>query len=105
MRVNEASGGRMITDPVPAMTPTIQDRAPSSKAGHEMASRVGAVDLYWIPLGAGAHAARITGKVFEAVSAFRQHRPRGDLYHSALELTTPDGRYVVEQTPVPGGDG
>jgi hypothetical protein len=33
--------------------------------------------------------------------------PRGrcDLYHSALELTVPDGRYVIEMTPVRAADG
>ena len=29
----------------------------------------GAVDLYWIPLGAGAHVVRISGKAFETVAA------------------------------------
>jgi hypothetical protein len=59
--------------------------------------------LYWIPLGAGAHAARISGKVFEAVAARVQHREPCDLYHSALEIATDAGRWIVEQTPVPNG--
>ena len=59
------------------------------------------VDLYWIPLGAGAHVVRISGKVFEACSAFVQRRPRRDLYHSALTVCVPEGRFVIEQTPVP----
>jgi hypothetical protein len=58
------------------------------------------VDLYWIPLGAGQHVVRISGKVFEAISAFVQRRERGELYHSALVVTVDDGRYVVEMTPV-----
>jgi hypothetical protein len=61
----------------------------------------GAVDLYWIPLGAGAHVVRISGKLFEAASALVQHRDRSDLYHSALEIRVPEGRFVIEQTPVP----
>jgi hypothetical protein len=65
------------------------------------AGSAGSVDLYWIPLGAGAHAARVSGQLFEAVSAFVQHRRRCDLYHSALEVRVPEGRYVIEQTPVP----
>jgi hypothetical protein len=65
----------------------------------------GAVDLYWIPLGAGAHVVRVSGKLFEAASAFVQRRPRCDLYHSALEVRVPEGRYVIEQTPVPDLDG
>jgi hypothetical protein len=68
-------------------------------------SRVAAVDLFWIPLGAGAHAARVSGEIYEAVSARAQRRERRRLYHSALEVQTPEGRYVVEQTPVPDTDG
>src|SRR4051812_37452260 len=63
------------------------------------------VDLYWIPLGAGAHAARFSGRVYEAIAAFMQRRPRCDLYHSALEVHVPEGRYVIEQTPVPDAHG
>ncbi len=64
-----------------------------------------AVDLYWIPLGAGARVVRLSGKVFEAIGATVQRRRPCDLYHSALILSVPDGRYVVEQTPVPDEDG
>jgi hypothetical protein len=61
----------------------------------------GSVDLYWIPLGAGAQVVRFSGKVFEALSALVQRRPRCDLYHSALEVRVPEGRFVIEQAPVP----
>ncbi len=60
-----------------------------------------AVDILWIPLGAGAHVVRASGKVFEAVSASLRGRSRCDLYHSALEVHAAEGRYVIEQTPVP----
>jgi hypothetical protein len=60
----------------------------------------GAVDLYWIPLGAGAHVVRISGSIFESISAFIQRRPRCALYHSALQIHVPGGRYVIEQAPV-----
>jgi hypothetical protein len=59
-----------------------------------------AVDLYWIPLGAGQHVVRLSGKLFEATRAWLQRRPRCDLYHTALVVTVPEGRFVVEQTPV-----
>lgn len=59
------------------------------------------IDILWIPLGAGAHAARIGGRVFEAVAAKAAGRPRCDLYHSALQVHTPEGVWVIEQTPVP----
>lgn len=63
------------------------------------------VGLLWIPLGAGQHVVRISGSVFEALSAFVQRRPACDLYHSTLVVTVPDGRYVIEMTPVPDQHG
>ena len=67
------------------------------------ASTVG-IDLYWLPLGAGGHSVRANGRVFEAVAARLARRPVRDLYHSALGLRLPEGRYVVELAPVPRGD-
>ncbi|MGZ4390388.1 MAG: hypothetical protein ACXVZL_13505 [Gaiellaceae bacterium] len=58
------------------------------------------VDLYWLPLGAGGHSVRVNGRVFEAVAAAIGRRPRYDLYHSGLEVTVPEGRFVIEQAPV-----
>jgi len=63
------------------------------------------VDLYWLPLGAGGHFVRLNGRVYEAFAAAIQRRPRRDLYHSALEVRVPDGRYVIEQAPVPDRHG
>lgn len=63
------------------------------------------VDLYWLPLGAGGHSVRFNGRVFEAVVSRLEHRPAGELYHSALEVRVPDGRFVIEMTPVADGDG
>ncbi|HXD55852.1 MAG TPA: hypothetical protein VN618_13945 [Solirubrobacteraceae bacterium] len=59
------------------------------------------VELYWLPLGAGGHSVRFNGRVFEAISALLQRRPRCDLYHAALEVHLPEGRFVIEMTPVP----
>ena len=66
-----------------------------------MASSVGtsAVDLYWLPLGAGGHSVRLNGRLFEWVAARIEHRDRCDLYHSALEIRVQEGRFVVEQAP------
>ena len=64
-----------------------------------------AVDLLWLPLGAGGHSVRVNGLVFEAVAAAVARRERRDLYHSALEVTVPGGRYVVEQAPAWGEGG
>jgi len=60
----------------------------------------GAVHLFWIPLGAGGHVVRLNGKVYEAITAFIDHRPRCALYHSALEVVVPDGRFVIESAPI-----
>ena len=66
---------------------------------------VAGVDLYWLPLGAGGHSVRLNGRVYEAVVSRLEHRPACDLYHCALEVRVPEGRFVIEQAPVPGGDG
>jgi hypothetical protein len=63
------------------------------------------VDLYWLPLGAGGHSVRLNGRVFEAVAAGMERRRACDLYHSALEVRAPQGRFVIEMTPIPAGDG
>ena len=58
------------------------------------------VDLLWLPLGAGGHVVRLNGKVYEAITAFLERRPKCDLYHSALEVDVPDGRFVIESAPI-----
>jgi hypothetical protein len=58
------------------------------------------IDLYWIHLGAGASVVKLNGKAHEAIKAFIEHRSRAALYHSALAIHAPEGRYVVEVTPV-----
>jgi hypothetical protein len=59
-----------------------------------------AVDLYWLPLGAGGHAVRLNGKAFEYIVARVHHRAACELYHSALVVEVPEGRFVIEQAPV-----
>jgi hypothetical protein len=59
-----------------------------------------AVDLYWLPLGAGGHCVRVYGRIFELFSARLQHRDPCDLYHSALEVQLGRSRYVIELAPV-----
>jgi hypothetical protein len=63
------------------------------------------VDLYWLPLGAGGHFVRLNGRLYEAVVARLEHRPRQELYHSALELRIPGSRWVIESAPIRAGDG
>jgi hypothetical protein len=59
-----------------------------------------AVDLYWLPLGAGGHFVRLNGRIYEALAARLQRRRPRDLYHSALQVEVPEGTFVIEQAPV-----
>lgn len=62
--------------------------------------------LYWLPLGAGGWFVRMNGRIYESIRAVADHRPPLDLYHTALEVCVPDGRFVVENAwPVPTADG
>jgi hypothetical protein len=67
-------------------------------------SRTAAVNLYWIPLGAGGHCVRFNGRVFEAIDAARRHRERCDLYHAALVVELDGDRYTIEVAPSPDPD-
>jgi hypothetical protein len=67
-------------------------------------SRTAAVDLYWIPLGAGGQCVRFNGRIFEAIDAARGHRPRCDLYHAALVVELDGHRYTLELAPSPDGE-
>jgi hypothetical protein len=69
-----------------------------------MSGRVG-IDLYWLPLGAGGNFVRFNGRAYEAIKARLDRRPACDLYHSGLEVFVPEGRYVIEMTPVVDGRG
>jgi hypothetical protein len=48
---------------------------------------------------------RFNGIVYEAISAWFQHRPRLEIYHSALEVELASTRYSIEMTPVPNRRG
>ena len=63
-----------------------------------------ALDLYWIPVGAGGHYVRFNGRVFEALAAARRHRARCDLYHVALAVELDGDRYTIELAPTPDDD-
>jgi hypothetical protein len=63
------------------------------------------IDLYWLPLGAGGHFVRFNGCIYEAICALREHRQCCDLYHSALQVHIPEGRFVIEMAwPIPNLD-
>lgn len=63
-----------------------------------------AVDLYWIPLGAGGRSVRFNGKAYEAVAASMAGRPRCDIFHTALTVQVRDARFTIEMTPIPNGN-
>jgi hypothetical protein len=60
------------------------------------------VDLYWIPLGAGAGGTvvRWSGRAYEALAAAAGHRSRCALFHSALEVRVDGVTTTIEMAPV-----
>jgi hypothetical protein len=72
----------------------------------EPSPRMPAIGLYWIPVGAGGVGfVRTNGRIYEWVQARRERRPTRQLFHTALELFLPEGRYVIENAwPSPNGD-
>jgi len=59
-----------------------------------------AIDLFWIPLGAGGYSVRWNGRIYEALASLHQRRPARDLYHAALVVTDCRGtRFVIEMAP------
>ena len=64
--------------------------------GQSKRERLAAVDLYWLPLGAGGQFVRLNGRIYERLAAWAQRRPARDLYHSALEIEVP-GRKVCRR--------
>jgi hypothetical protein len=65
-----------------------------------------AVDLYWIPVGAGtSRAQQLSLRCWEAFEAFRARRPRATLLHSALKVALGAQTFTLELTPAfVGGD-
>jgi hypothetical protein len=69
------------------------------------AARAG-IELYWLPLGAGGWFVKLNGRIWEAIQARREHRRPLGLYHTALVVRVPEGRFVVENCwPIPNADG
>ncbi len=89
-RVSARPRGRPVTEidgssvrPASSKTRAMLDPVPGDPAPDPMMAMAG-VRLYWIPLGAGQHVVRASGRVFEALTAWAQRRRRCALYHSAL---------------------
>ena len=64
------------------------------------------IHLYWIPLGAGGVGfVRFNGRVYERIRARAERRQPLDLYHTALEVRVPEGRFTIENAwPIPDSD-
>ena len=75
------------------------------EGSNALGDRPAALDLYWIPLGAGAHVVRSSGRTYERLSAWVQHRSPQNLYHSALIAVVDGGSVVIEMTPIPDARG
>jgi hypothetical protein len=55
------------------------------------------IDLFWIPLGAGGSGfVRLNGRIYEGIRARMEGRRPGAIYHTALQVHTTTGRFVVE---------
>jgi hypothetical protein len=68
-------------------------------------SHTAAVDLYWIPLGAGGDSSvRFNGRVVAALDAARRRRTRCDLYHAAIVVELDGELYAIEVAPSPHAD-
>jgi hypothetical protein len=64
-----------------------------------------AVELYWIPLGAGGQVVRLSGRLYEALIAGLGHRQRRSLYHAAIVVHLQGERYTIELAPTPDSHG
>jgi hypothetical protein len=59
--------------------------------------KTGKIDLYWIPLGAGGSGfVRLNGRIYEARKSRLERRRPSALYHTALQVHVPEGRFVIE---------
>lgn len=78
--------------------------ASSATSATTTATTAGAavVELYWLPLGAGPgrQLVRLSGRLYERLSAHRGGRPPQALFHSALRVWVHGEDHVVEMAPV-----
>ena len=91
-----------------ATTATQSRPNPSGRLGPGVEGDVssGSIDLYWLPLGAGGWFVRLNGRIYETIKALLERRRPLDLYHSALEVRVPEGRFIIENAwPIPDANG
>jgi hypothetical protein len=89
------------------MPPQVTSRlepAPAPEA--PLAPAAARIELWWLPLGAGGWFVRLNGRLWEALHALLERRRPLDLYHTALVVRVPEGRFVVENCwPIPDAGG
>ena len=81
-------------DESPGRLPARTDRRPCGSVGP--GGLRGRRRTLLAPLGAGGWFVRLNGCIWEAMHALWEHRRPLDLYHTALVVRVPEGRYVVE---------
>jgi hypothetical protein len=90
------------------------ERTPSPSRSSELAAlersprsdpATASVDLYWIPLGAGASVVRISGGLYERLASLAQRRQPRPLFHSALVARFGDETVTIEIAPIPDDRG
>lgn len=84
------------------MTRAGRDATAVPEEQHGGVNREAAVEIAWVPLGAGGHVVRRCGRAYELLAARREHRAPQDLYHAALTVTLDGRRTVIEQAPAWG---
>jgi len=90
-------GPQVASQPEPTHAPRPSSAPAAAGAG---------IELYWLPLGAGGWFVKLNGRIWEAIQARRERRRPLDLYHTALMVRVPGGRFVVENCwPIPNADG
>jgi hypothetical protein len=69
-------------------------------AMHGEGTAAARVELYWIPLGAGGSPlVRLSGRIFEWISARRERRRPRQLHHAALVIERDGIRWAIEMAP------
>jgi hypothetical protein len=63
-----------------------------------------AVELYWLPLGAGGWFVRLNGQIYESIVAAVARRRAQKLFHSALIVRLDGESFAIELGPETHGD-
>ena len=75
---------------------------PAAASAEEVSVEKTEIRLWWLPVGAGGHVVIRTSRWWELWRSLRDRRGPRPLFHAALEILAPDGRYAVEMAPAWG---